>query len=49
MTINPGDLLTNLEVISKHMLDKMDPLDSLNIYRKAYGNLKECITKGKAI
>jgi hypothetical protein len=31
------------------MLDKMDPLDELNKYRKAYGNLKECITKGKAI
>ena len=46
---NPGDLLTNLEVISKHMLDKMDPLDELNKYRKAYGNLKECITKGQAI
>jgi hypothetical protein len=27
----------------------MDPLDPLNIYRKAYGNLKECMAKGKAI
>lgn len=46
---NPGDLYTNLEPISKHMLDNMDPLDELNKYRKAYGNLKECISKGKAI
>lgn len=37
---NPGDLYTNLEKLSKHMLDNMEPLDSLNIYRKAYGNLK---------
>jgi len=46
---NPGDLFTNLEYLSKYMLDRMDPLNPLNIYRKAYGNLKECITKGKAI
>ena len=49
VTTNPGDLQTNLEHLSKYMLDKMDPLDSRNIYRKAYGNLKECVTKGKAI
>lgn len=49
VTTNPGDLQTNLDKISKHMLDNMDPLDSRNIYRKAYGNLKACVTDGKAI
>ena len=49
VTTNPGDLQTNLEHLSKHMLDKLEPLSEYNLYRKQYGNLKECITKGKAI
>ncbi len=31
------------------MQDSMDPLAPENLYRKQYGNLKECVTKGKAI
>ena len=31
------------------MLDDLDPLASVNLYRKQYGNLKECVSKGKAI
>ena len=49
VTSNPGDLLTNLGELSKYMLESMDPLAPENLYRKQYGNLKECITKGKAI
>jgi hypothetical protein len=49
VTTSPGDLLTNLEKISKYMLESMDALAPENLYRKQYGNLKECVTKGKAI
>lgn len=49
VTTNPGDLQTNLEKISKYMLESMDPLAPENLYRKQYGNLKECVLKGKAI
>ena len=38
---SPGDLQTNLMHLSKHMLDKMDALDPINLHRKQYGNLKD--------
>jgi hypothetical protein len=40
---DPGDLLTNLSKLSKHMLDNLPPKSEENLYRKAYGNLKDCI------
>ena len=40
---SPTMLQTNLQHLSKHMLDNMDPLDALNLHRKQYGNLKECV------
>ena len=45
----PKDLFTNLDKISKHMLDNMEPLCNENLYRKQYGNLKECVKDGKNI
>ncbi|CAI2382935.1 unnamed protein product [Moneuplotes crassus] len=45
----PKHLFTNLDKISKHMLDKMEPLDDENLYRKQYGNLKECVLAGEGI
>ena len=46
---NPGDLLTNLDKISKHMLDDLPPKCDVNLYRKQYGNLKDCVLQGKGI
>ena len=45
----PKDLFTNLDKISKHMLDNMDPKCDENLYRKQYGNLKECVLAGDGI
>ena len=45
VSTNADMLQTNLQHVSKHMLDKMDPLDDLNLHRKQYGNLKDaCLT-----
>ena len=49
VTTNPGDLLTNLEKLSKHMTDNLPPKCDANLYRKQYGNLKDCILQGKGI
>ena len=46
---NPKNLFTNLDKISKHMLDKMDSKCDENLYRKQYGNLKECVLAGDGI
>jgi hypothetical protein len=46
---NPGDLFTNLSKISQHMLDHLPPKCEANLYRKQYGNLKDCILQGKGI
>ena len=42
---NGGDLQTNLEKVSKHIQDKYDPKHDLNLYRKSFGNLKDCVKK----
>lgn len=47
--IHMRELLNNFEKISKYMLEEMHALAPENLYRKQYGNLKECVTKGKAI
>ena len=46
---NPGDLQTNLSQISSYMLNDMPPKCEENLYRKQYGNLKDCILQGKGI
>ena len=46
---NAGDLQTNLMHLSKHMTDNMPPKCEENLYRKQYGNLKECVLAGKTI
>ncbi len=46
---NPGDMQTNLQNMSQHMLDNMPPKCEANLYRKQYGNLKDCILQGKGI
>ena len=46
---NPGDLLTNISHLSKYMLDEMPPKCEENLYRKQYGNLKDCCLQGKGI
>ena len=40
---NPGDLQTNLSILSKFMLDKLPAKCEPNLYRKQYGNLKDCV------
>mmetsp|Transcript_25411 Transcript_25411/g.28220 ORF Transcript_25411/g.28220 Transcript_25411/m.28220 type:complete len:170 (+) Transcript_25411:6-515(+) len=45
----PKNLHTNLDKISKYMLDKMEALCNENLYRKQYGNLKECVLAGEGI
>ena len=42
---NPGDLLTNLKNVSKHIQEQYDPIHELNKYRKSFGNLNDCIKK----
>ena len=39
---NPGDLYTNISKLSQHMLDNMPAKCEENLYRKQYGNLKDC-------
>ena len=46
---SPGDLQTNLVHLSKHMTDNMLPKCEENLYRKQYGNLKECVLAGRTI
>ena len=46
---NPGDLHTNLTHLTKHMTDDLDAKCEENLYRKQYGNLKECVLAGKTI
>ena len=46
---NPGDLLTNLEKISKYLVDEMPPKHEVNLYRKQYGNLKDCIMQSALV
>ena len=46
---NPGDVQTNLTHLSKHMLDNMPAHCEENLYRKQYGNLKECVLAGSTI
>ena len=46
---NPGDLQTNISKISQHMLDNLPPKCEANLYRKQYGNLKDCLLQGKGI
>ena len=40
---NPGDLQTNLNKVSQHIQEKFDPKHDLNLYRKQFGNLKDCV------
>ena len=49
VTSNPGDLLTNLAQLTTHMQSALPPKSEANLYRKQYGNLKDCITQGKGI
>ena len=45
VSTNPNMLQCNLQHLSKHMLDKMDALDPINLHRKQYGNLKDsCVS-----
>jgi hypothetical protein len=46
---NPGDLITNLAALGKYMTEKMPPKCPENLYRKQYGNLKDCVLAGKGI
>ena len=43
VSTNPGDLQTNISQLSKYMLDELPPKCEENLYRKQYGNLKDCI------
>mmetsp|Transcript_43238 Transcript_43238/g.57215 ORF Transcript_43238/g.57215 Transcript_43238/m.57215 type:complete len:84 (+) Transcript_43238:38-289(+) len=42
---SPDMLQTNLQHLSKYMLESMPPLDPINLHRKQYGNLKDaCVS-----
>ena len=45
----PADLFTNLMHVQKHMTDNMANDCEENLYRKQYGNLKQCVLDGKTI
>lgn len=49
VTNDPGDLQTNLSKLSQYMLDKLPAKCEENLYRKQYGNLKDCCLHGKGI
>eukprot|EP00347_Sterkiella_histriomuscorum_P006207 403353651 len=49
VSTNPGDLYTNIQHMSKYMLDNLPPKCEENLYRKQYGNLKDCLLQGKGI
>ena len=42
---NPGDLYTNLLKVSQDIQKDYGPKNDLNLYRKQFGNLKDCIKK----
>lgn len=42
VTTNPGDLQINLSALSQSM-SNMPPKGDANLYRKQYGNLKDCV------
>ena len=40
---NPGDLTTNLHKVTTHLQDNFGATHELNLYRKQFGNLKDCV------
>ena len=40
---NPNYLFTNVADVSKHIQDSFDARHELNLYRKSFGNLKQCV------
>ena len=40
---NAGDMITNLQKVSTHIQDQYPPKHELNLYRKSFGNLKDCV------
>ena len=42
---NPGDLTTNLAKVSKDIQNDYGPNDDLNLYRKQFGNINDCINR----
>jgi hypothetical protein len=46
---NANEMQTNLEKLSKHMLDTIEAKSDANLYRKQYGNLKQCVLDGAGI
>ena len=44
-----GALQTNLTHLTKHMTENMDSQSAENLYRKQFGNLKECVLAGPTI
>src|SRR5210317_1734613 len=40
---DPGDLLTNISKVSTHIQKEYDPKHELNLFRKQFGNLKDCV------
>ena len=40
---NPGDLIANLKDITSHIQEKYPPKHNLNLFRKSFGNFKDCI------
>ena len=44
-----GDLQTNLTHLTKHMQDNLAAQSEENLYRKQFGNLKQCVESGPLI
>ena len=43
VTTNPGDLITNIAKVSTHIQSEYDAQHDLNLFRKQFGNLKDCV------
>ena len=43
VTNNPTMMLANLQDISQDIQKNYDSKDELNLYRKQFGNLKDCV------
>ena len=43
VTTNPGDLITNQSNITDHLQKNYEKKHELNLHRKQYGNIKDCI------
>ena len=49
VTTNSDYMQTNLTHLTKHMTDNLDSKSEENLYRKQFGNLKQCVQASETI